>query len=440
MDKPTTAVLLGAGASRDAGIPTTEEMTQKVINQMTDPLHVRLLQFIHHMLAADMATKTPQGTPSGRVVSPTDVSDPRASVDVERLFAAVELLIDRHDQPWSPFVSSWSSGLDSFSSGPVVRSQDLSYSLHGFQTEFEREINKALSALVPTSGVRGFPSSRAPKIDGRSIRERLAKAIAEGVQRGRPTELSMLLRRVRAEMLRSLFALLRVDEETNVDYLRPLGNLARRQGGLTIGTLNYDRTVEEVCRRQRVGCQTGIETWLKGGDLVLTSTGVRLLKLHGSITWVPVTQSADGLPYQWIEMLDPGLPEDRSIEPAVIFGESGKLRAGGPFLELLLRFASEIRKADTLLIVGYSFRDQHINEVVARWFGDVPERRIVVVTKSDLRSRPQGSFAWKLASPAAGAAGSDGRVLQVNGNTADVLAAAIKAAASRKPFPQPAPS
>jgi hypothetical protein len=76
---PTIAVLLGAGASADAGIPTTIRMTEAVIQRVRDSTasteYVRILEFVR----------------------------------VERLFASVEMLMDRAAQPWSPFVATLGS-------------------------------------------------------------------------------------------------------------------------------------------------------------------------------------------------------------------------------------------------------------------------------------------------------------------------------------------
>jgi hypothetical protein len=94
-EEPFVAVLLGAGASADAGIPTTIGMTGALIEGMQHPDHARILEFVHHTIAAALAS---------RLSSPwRDEVD--VTVDVERLFAAVELLIDRAEQPWSPFVA-----------------------------------------------------------------------------------------------------------------------------------------------------------------------------------------------------------------------------------------------------------------------------------------------------------------------------------------------
>ena len=106
------------------------QITETVISRTKNPLHVRGLEFIHHTLAADLAAT---GQPTG-ATPPTEVGPPeRATVDVERLLAALELLIDRRSQPWSPFVASWIAGLESFSAPSGLRDHIVASDLRGFE-------------------------------------------------------------------------------------------------------------------------------------------------------------------------------------------------------------------------------------------------------------------------------------------------------------------
>jgi hypothetical protein len=80
--------------------------------------------------------------------------------------------------------------------------------------------------------------------------------------------------------------------------------------------LNYDQSVEKVAELMGEECDTAIETWLERGELEWAQSGLRLLKLHGSIDWVAEQTQESG----WLE------------RPAVVFGEAGKLRSEGPYL------------------------------------------------------------------------------------------------------------
>ncbi len=51
----------------------------------------------------------------------------------------------------------------------------------------------------------------------------------------------------------------------------------------------------------------------------------------------------------------------------VIFGQHNKLTAEGPFLDLLKRFDEQLQNSDLLTVVGYSFRDSHINFYISKF-------------------------------------------------------------------------
>jgi SIR2-like domain len=354
---PVIGVLLGAGASADAGIPTTVAMTDQIIERIQDPEQRRLLEYVQHTLQADSASRN------------------APAVDVERLFASVELLIDRYEQPWSPFVSSWSRGLEAFSPAPSIRESDLSFEL--------RRVDDALRNALPDPSRRRttFPSS------GSSIlRDALGRLLVKAVQKARPSDVSQLLERARDRMLRSLFDLLTIKDSTRLSYLAPLAELTRQQGSLTVATLNYDQSIEELAKHERLECHTGIENWLVKGELVWPGRGIHLLKLHGSIDWVVRTVATYGqLPLREVQKRD-GDGSSPASEPAVVFGQAGKLRSEGPYLELLLAWHALLKRVDALLIVGYSFRDDHVNEMIARWFNAEPTRRIIVVDPADPRA------------------------------------------------------
>ena len=333
-------------------------MTDHVREQLWQPTHRLLLDYVRRTLEADAARR--QADAGMRTVV--------AAVDIERLFASIELLIDRYDQPWSPFVSTWATGLESFAPEGEIRFGSLTMSLNRFTSALENAARNPSRGYM-TGGWRGV---------GSALEEVVKKAI-ESVQ---PRDVSNTLARLRDEMIKSLLAVL--TPTAPVDYLSPLVDLADRQGAITVATLNYDRCVELAAEAQGVACDTAIETWLRDPEQ-WPEAGVRLLKLHGSIDWI-LERGTDLLPEQVVRAV---LPEERVIRPAIVFGEGSKLRSEGPYLELLLRWARALDDADRLLVVGYSFRDEHVNESIARWFNRDESRRIVTLSPDQL---PSGGF------------------------------------------------
>jgi SIR2-like domain len=104
------------------------------------------------------------------------------------------------------------------------------------------------------------------------------------------------------------------------------------------------------------------------------------LKLHGSIDWIwAETQDRQGHMPQRAIFLRDDLEGTGRDQPALVFGQRGKLRAEGPFLSLLGELETLMSDANRLIVIGYSFRDDHVNEIIQRWTSEDIRRTITVV-------------------------------------------------------------
>jgi NAD-dependent SIR2 family protein deacetylase len=279
------AVLLGAGASRPAGIPLAREMVQQlltgsdlVLPELQDGFR-RVLAYVGDRLASDDARR-------GR----------STVVDVERLFDAVVELSRKDEYEAAAFIDAWDPGLDALAD--------------------DRDFRQ------PFGLVAGLAPSAVAKI-------------------------------------------VEVDPGTDLAYLDPLFDLFRRQGSLTIATLNYDRTVEMGAEKAGVLLSTGLPAWLKDGALGFTDNALRLLKLHGTAEIYSIQGHSDSPP-AW-RVRDQTRIGDAYYEvgqPMISFGGRSKLRADGPFVDLFHEFRQELKQAEAVVVAGYSFRDTHINQLL----------------------------------------------------------------------------
>jgi hypothetical protein len=286
-------------------------------------------------------------------------ANPYAGIDVERLFAAVQMLAARGDLEITPFVASWAPALDLLG----TENKELP---HDFRETFSRALKSP------------FPQD-------------ISNAFKQAVQSVLPgNDGGELYRNLEQDMLGRLRDLTAVDPG-KVDYLAPILNVG--EGSLRVATLNYDRSVEELALRAGVRVDTGIEAWSGGFDWHWTKgAAVHLLKLHGSIDWhLRSKRRAGALPEPSVEVgsrimhiTDPDKADDGSFRifrdpPAVVFGQRGKLRAAGPFLAMLRAFDAFLAGSDHLIVVGYSFRDEHINGAIARWVNQAAQPRLTVL-------------------------------------------------------------
>ncbi len=108
---------------------------------------------------------------------------------------------------------------------------------------------------------------------------------------------------------------------------------------------------------------------------------IELVKLHGSVDWQissgPAPVPAGRIPTETVQTLAGAAPE----KPAIIFGAGNKLRAGGPYLSLFRHFEDALEREPSLLIVGYSFRDDHVNALITNWMNGDSSRRAVILDK-----------------------------------------------------------
>jgi hypothetical protein len=183
-------------------------------------------------------------------------------------------------------------------------------------------------------------------------------------------------------MLQQLRRLVWVDDSQTVGYLYPIVELLHRQRRLVVASLNYDNTLELLFSFHHLDLWTGIEEWSESKTLTAPKEGCSLLKLHGSIDWIldeNVRSETASLPHNVVRRSTEEEMTRSFYRPAVVFGGGNKLTAEGPFLSLLTLFAEQLERADSLVIVGYSFRDSHVNELITRWVIGGGERRIAVI-------------------------------------------------------------
>lgn len=371
-----TTVLLGAGASVEAGIPTTLEMTQRIADgfRAVSPAGTETA-IISFVLGGLLFQKGIRG------------EDPYSGVDVEELFAAVQLLGQRETLPAAAFVGSWHSMVDQ-----LDRLRGSSYQLRDFTRKMTEVIVKQLEAsLPPAFGTRSGNAISVPML--RDWLRRAARkstrtpfgfdqAFSKAIDAVQPRAAQgQVFDNVANSMIDALRELVWIEDATEVTYLKPLYELAQQQGGLVISTLNYDNAVELLCESNGVECRTGINEWSRAGRFPLEADAVTLLKLHGSIDWVlepPDIGPESSMPHAKVRK---AAEEDYEIgyRPAVVFGQGSKLTAEGPYLDLLHAFRESLGQASSLIVVGYSFRDAHVNEYITQWLNQSPEHCVTVV-------------------------------------------------------------
>ena len=155
---------------------------------------------------------------------------------------------------------------------------------------------------------------------------------------------------------------------------------------LEVFTVNYDLLVETAFEQMRVPYFDGFVGNLRGRfhtDLVegtpedperwLLRSFVRLWKLHGSVNWVRDTAVN-------VEIVRLGSPVSNTSAAAIYpsdakYDESRRM----PFMVLQDRFRRALAQPETLtLVAGYSFGDEHLNEILFDAAARRPRSEIIV--------------------------------------------------------------
>jgi hypothetical protein len=159
--------------------------------------------------------------------------------------------------------------------------------------------------------------------------------------------------------------------------------LMMMRGG-TVVTLNYDNTLE-LAGIAGAGLMLDPGPYPRdpapapGWD---AAKAVRIVNLHGSFNWIAQGDgSVKALDSQSIWALR-SVAGERTPPPipGIIFGAGNKLRPDGPYLDLYLEFKTAVRRARRLIVIGYGWIDEHVNEVIASWIQRRDASRVLRVS------------------------------------------------------------
>ena len=367
-------ILLGAGASKDAGLPLAVEMTSEIENllqkktagaeenQWVDSRHLHVLRFCISALTFH------------DVCSGSSFQSP----DIERVFNALEMLSNRTKLDVAPFVSLWHPAIESIG---VAKATDIrsaaSYLLHSI-----RDVTRDDPYSMRVGGASDDEISYREEIMLSRFQESLVPVIRQ-ISQTMPTD--WVFADMRNKMLRMLYHILWVTDPTKVEYFESVIKHCKNQS-VPIVSLNYDNCIELCAEQLKIRVDTGFDGWSNNGSVGFDSGALHLAKVHGSIDWIndPVELRSRQHPVKTGIFRKAGADERGSTwkNPAVIFGGLNKLTATGPFLQLFQYFQDSLKKSNHLIVIGYSFRDDHINATICSWLNSTTENKVTVVNGS----------------------------------------------------------
>ena len=357
--------LLGAGASIDAGIPGAYDMTQKMIEIIEGQEYYHQYSVVLNFVASGLIFK--YGS-EGR--------NPYKGLNIEELFTAIQLISERKSLEIAPFVNAWSPYIN------AIESRFAEPSLFDYERllddiyHFFRE--QGVFSNNPSRSTLNFQKGFSP-MNSWNFRNHFSD-IVMSIASGKNT---VVFKKTLEIMISVLKNLVWMKDYSKLDYLFPLVSYCQRKN-VCIASLNYDNAIEVVGKEKHLQIDTGIVEWSKRNEFIFLLGAIPLIKIHGSINWNLQNFDNDQnipMPKQviTIEEINPNPNDKNNFSPAVIFGGKNKLTAKGPFLDLLRVFREKLFESDKLIIIGYSFRDDHVNEYISQWINNNSEHKLVIV-------------------------------------------------------------
>lgn len=135
-------------------------------------------------------------------------------------------------------------------------------------------------------------------------------------------------------------------------------------------SLNYDLLFEKVFNN---GAETIVNNgFSKNGfnksEYETSMSRINYYKLHGSLDW---SRTIDGKVV---------CDSDHSVQddPVIIFGEDNKMMSFDPFFSLLVSFRNRLDESDLFVVIGYSFQDAYINNLLMQTVNEGQKKMLII--------------------------------------------------------------
>lgn len=157
--------------------------------------------------------------------------------------------------------------------------------------------------------------------------------------------------------------------EYTVDYLLGLKGFIeqafRSKTAIDVFTLNYDSVIETFCEKEGIEYTDGFRLKWDPQNFNHCEWGIRLYKLHGSLYWFRTeSNKLVKIPIKKYNIDKAVYYSDEKLTEAMIYPTVNKELEATPYLYLRNMLKFKLLSASLLIIVGYSFRDQNILDIV----------------------------------------------------------------------------
>ncbi|NMC98459.1 MAG: hypothetical protein GYA62_01870 [Bacteroidales bacterium] len=149
---------------------------------------------------------------------------------------------------------------------------------------------------------------------------------------------------------------------------------------IEIFTLNNDLVIETFFKNEN-SVYTGFVSnkWVgfekeNIDNDTLNASRINFYKIHGSLDWCQLTDGT--IKKRMNENIDEGNIE---LQPFLIFGHGAKIYTIDPFFSLLEHFKNALKKKKYFFVIGYSFFDPHINNLIFNELASSADKLLIII-------------------------------------------------------------
>lgn len=169
-----------------------------------------------------------------------------------------------------------------------------------------------------------------------------------------------------------------------LEFLNPLKEFFKyypdSEFKLDIFSLNNDMVIENFCKENLInpwrGFVSGEWRGFEEDNFPEDFGRINLYKLHGSIDWVRLNSG------EFKEKDQISNEDEQYVElehkPFVIFGQGTKTFSVDPFFSLIQHFQKKLKEKNYIFVIGYSFFDPYINNLLIQSVNGNPKKLIII--------------------------------------------------------------
>lgn len=177
---------------------------------------------------------------------------------------------------------------------------------------------------------------------------------------------------------------------TKLEYLRPLLDFAPRkaskaQAPLDIFTVNYDNAIEALCEEHDLPYTDGFGPDWGPDNFDRGNCCVRIYRIHGSISWYRTRRKRALVRIPVAPVTPVHYYTDDETSEMMLYPTFTKAEQAEPYATLLEQMRRRLSSTETktCVVVGYSFRDEYLNELFRNAMDVNRDLLLIIVDPSD---------------------------------------------------------